>query len=817
MNNSNVLLQVLISSPDINETINLDGEEFIFGRSSGSTVYLNDPAFSRSHFKLIVVNGALQLTDLGSSNGTFINGVQVSPVNPESVIKGDEITVNNSPIKIKIQKIDWPVPDDATVLNISVSKLTQVALDPLNIDNLSAEIIKEANLRVEQIIAGAHVESKKILSDAQAASDKLIADKQARADAYIEKLVADKKAAIKLDLEEQKEKSRNEMLDKIEMERIDLKSDLENHKADILKEHDQKKMELARELESDVEKIKAKEAELADIEATFEKELAAKNVELEQKIAEQKKALALLTASHEEEKNKQLQLMEAQFENKKFQLKEELDAIEAKVAAAQKEFTSLYDNYNNQKNVQVKTLEDLLARKEQTQVEIKKLESDLEKSKSEADKYAKDSASLKSSLQEDIKKIEKQKLDIDNNYKNENSKLVSVQKKVSDTETELKTIEADLAVKKKLVASSVTENKKLEAEKDDIMSKLAPLKMELNEMIRKNEAASRQNADLLASHNKDVAGLKSNFLQKKKDLEEEMVKLKLAEEERLQNLTRQELNQINKIKEDSLRIVLDLEDSITKELSNATSKVFATTIGMTKFREIAPDFEKSIRTSLQAGVLKLLQNELSPADPLKKKNLTSTQKTWKPMAIGVAISAVVFGAIPMTYQYVKDQNDPVRLQIEAEARMAAAAKPIKKFEPEKVGKLGVDLTDSVIYTYNYYETVSQEKFRSGLMKEGSVYMYKQWKIDEEKSIQAYSMILSLIDVLREKSLKIDPDYEKRDIDKMMALEKETMKKLEKILGNEVRIEAALKFQNRYYETYSASPANVPNTTDTTQP
>lgn len=105
----------------------------------------------------------------------------------------------------------------------------------------------------------------------------------------------------------------------------------------------------------------------------------------------------------------------------------------------------------------------------------------------------------------------------------------------------------------------------------------------------------------------------------KKDLEAEMQKRQTEEEERLQNLTRHELNQINKIKEDSLRIVLDLEDSITKELSNATSKVFATTIGMTKFREIAPDYEKSIRASLQAGVLKLLKNELTPADPTKKR------------------------------------------------------------------------------------------------------------------------------------------------------------------------------------------------------
>ena len=42
MRSSKIKLQLLISSPDISETISLEGEEFIFGRNPESTVHLND-------------------------------------------------------------------------------------------------------------------------------------------------------------------------------------------------------------------------------------------------------------------------------------------------------------------------------------------------------------------------------------------------------------------------------------------------------------------------------------------------------------------------------------------------------------------------------------------------------------------------------------------------------------------------------------------------------------------------------------------------------------------------------------------------------
>ena len=940
MTSSKIQLQLLISSPDMTETISLDGEEFIFGRSSESTIHLNDSAFSRSHFKIFTENLVTKVSDLSSSNGTFINGERVISDTPMSIDFDDVITTNNSPINIKILNIVRLTPQEvevtATHNKISNSPIKKSGISSL--DSLSEEIIREADLKVEEMLSAAKVDAQELLSLAEIRSEKLIAEKQALADQLIEKQTSDRKLALLNDLEYEKQKRLLEIQIQIDSDRNALNAELEEHRLRIIANHDKKKEELNLEIldlisklnslegnfESESEKqkniidekfqsqkddiaeiIKIKEEEkdklfksideecesrrqqleveldiyqqknakaqedFAEVERQFaleadklkanldqkmvdhnnllsdfteyqkeeknklikllEDQYESRQVELqkeldtvEQKIKKSKADFIKLEQKHlreiadfanqqEEEKNKNFLLIEAQYENKHFQLENELDILEKKVEGTKTEFSALYENYNKQKLVQTQALDSLVAKKKQTSEEIISLEVELVNQKNITTSFLTESRGSIKLMQGEIEKVAKQKIEVDNNFKISRNSLSDLEKNISNMRDKVKFEEDLIQQKQQQQVSIEVKINKLITEQTDIISNLTPLKNELIELTKKNEQASRLNNDLKAEHNRDVTGLQANFLQLKKDLEAEMLRLKVIEEERLQKLTRHELSQINKLKEDSLRIVLDLEDSITRELSSATSKVFATTIGIEKFNEIAPDFEKSIRVSLKNGVLQLLKNDLNPGDPLAKKPFAAAQKSWKPLAVGMSLSALVFGGIPFIYRQVQDQNDPARLQREADARQAAL--PVKqKFIVQKKNKLGETFVESIIYTEGFYETITQEKFRSGLMKEGSVYMFKQWNIIEEKSIQGYSMILSMLDNLHEKSDKIDPDYEKRDIKKMEDQEKETMKKLEIIFGNAVRLEAALKFQNRYYEDYVLNVTNTPSVT-----
>jgi pSer/pThr/pTyr-binding forkhead associated (FHA) protein len=71
----------------------------IIGRSSEADVGLLDPEVSRRHARLDFARGIVYLSDLGSSNGTFLNG---KPVRDEGieVRPGDDIDVGNTRISV---------------------------------------------------------------------------------------------------------------------------------------------------------------------------------------------------------------------------------------------------------------------------------------------------------------------------------------------------------------------------------------------------------------------------------------------------------------------------------------------------------------------------------------------------------------------------------------------------------------------------------------------------------------------------------------------------------------------------------------------
>jgi hypothetical protein len=64
--------------------------ELILGREAGSAdLVLDDPGVSRRHARVLPENGGVIVEDLGSSNGTYVNGQRIS--GPIEVGAGDEV------------------------------------------------------------------------------------------------------------------------------------------------------------------------------------------------------------------------------------------------------------------------------------------------------------------------------------------------------------------------------------------------------------------------------------------------------------------------------------------------------------------------------------------------------------------------------------------------------------------------------------------------------------------------------------------------------------------------------------------------------
>lgn len=70
------------------------GNQVIIGREEGVDIVLQDPEASRRHARISWQGGRYVLEDLGSTNGTFVNGVQITT--PQILRPGDSIGIGQT-------------------------------------------------------------------------------------------------------------------------------------------------------------------------------------------------------------------------------------------------------------------------------------------------------------------------------------------------------------------------------------------------------------------------------------------------------------------------------------------------------------------------------------------------------------------------------------------------------------------------------------------------------------------------------------------------------------------------------------------------
>ncbi|MEL6543491.1 MAG: FHA domain-containing protein [Myxococcota bacterium] len=78
----------------------LEGQRLIFGRSTRADVSLDDPRLSRQHFMIEVDNNDVELTDLGSRNGTLVNKERIEKVLLQA---GDTIIAGSTHLLVEMR------------------------------------------------------------------------------------------------------------------------------------------------------------------------------------------------------------------------------------------------------------------------------------------------------------------------------------------------------------------------------------------------------------------------------------------------------------------------------------------------------------------------------------------------------------------------------------------------------------------------------------------------------------------------------------------------------------------------------------------
>jgi pSer/pThr/pTyr-binding forkhead associated (FHA) protein len=82
-----------IEGPDKGLEFQIDQPEVVLGRGEDCDVLLTDLQASRTHAKILQDGDDYFLCDLGSTNGTFLNGVKIRE---RLLVNGDRIRIGNN-------------------------------------------------------------------------------------------------------------------------------------------------------------------------------------------------------------------------------------------------------------------------------------------------------------------------------------------------------------------------------------------------------------------------------------------------------------------------------------------------------------------------------------------------------------------------------------------------------------------------------------------------------------------------------------------------------------------------------------------------
>lgn len=93
----------------------LDRLPAMIGRGAAAGVRLEDPEISRSHCQIEELDGDLLIRDLGSTNGTFVNGLRVTEA---ALISGDRVSLGQTRFWILYER----EPSRAAVPDVQVQE-----------------------------------------------------------------------------------------------------------------------------------------------------------------------------------------------------------------------------------------------------------------------------------------------------------------------------------------------------------------------------------------------------------------------------------------------------------------------------------------------------------------------------------------------------------------------------------------------------------------------------------------------------------------------------------------------------------------------
>ena len=95
-------------------SLSFDAPRIVLGRGDSCEVRLPDPSVSARHATLRQHGGSYLLSDEGSTNGTFVGGVRLSPHAPRIITHGEKVRLGRVWVELRLEAVAQPSTQIAT-------------------------------------------------------------------------------------------------------------------------------------------------------------------------------------------------------------------------------------------------------------------------------------------------------------------------------------------------------------------------------------------------------------------------------------------------------------------------------------------------------------------------------------------------------------------------------------------------------------------------------------------------------------------------------------------------------------------------------
>lgn len=117
---------VMHSGPTPGKTFPLEGDIITIGREAGNGIVINDAEVSRKHAQLSFQGGKFVVSDIGSTNGTFVNGQRITG---QHVLSAGEVISLGEQINLLFEAL-VQIDPNATMLSAAAGRPAAAAPRP---------------------------------------------------------------------------------------------------------------------------------------------------------------------------------------------------------------------------------------------------------------------------------------------------------------------------------------------------------------------------------------------------------------------------------------------------------------------------------------------------------------------------------------------------------------------------------------------------------------------------------------------------------------------------------------------------------------